>query len=177
VQKNLIVVPLIAGMAGMVLFASPASADTTGGTPVTFEVTGGSLNITVPAGPVDLGSVVASSSAQTVSAQLGNVEVLDGRGGTAGWTATASATDFTGPQNVSVSAPGSSSYFTPPATVTGTSNVAATNLSPLYPPGPVQVATGVNGVNTATWNPTISVTIPAGAVEGTYSSTVTHSVA
>ena len=99
------------------------------------------------------------------------------RGGTAGWTATASAVDFTGPQNISVSAPGSSSYTTPAASVSGTATVTASDLNPLYPPGPVQVATGVNGINSATWNPTIHLTVPGNALAGTYSSTITHSVA
>jgi hypothetical protein len=103
--------------------------------------------------------------------------VTDGRGGTAGWTATASAVDFTGPQNISVSAPGSSSYTTPSASVSGTATVTASDLNPLYPPGPVQVATGVSGINSATWNPTIHLTVPANALAGTYSSTITHSVA
>ncbi|MFJ9484045.1 hypothetical protein ACIRRI_56015 [Streptomyces mirabilis] len=102
--------------------------------------------------------------------------MTDGRGGTAGWTATASAVDFTGPQSISVSAAGSSSYITPAASVSGTANVTSSDLTPLYPPGPVQVATGVNGINSATWNPTIHLTIPANAPAGTYSSTITHSV-
>lgn len=139
-------------------------------------VVSGALSITVPAGPVNLGSVIITVSSQTVSAQLGVVTVTDNRGGTAGWTATAGATDFVGPQTISVSTPGSSSYLTPPAAVTGTATVAPSNLSPLNPSGPVQVATGVNGINTATWNPTISVTIPATVMVGTYSTTITHSV-
>ena len=156
--------------------AGPAQADTTGATPITIEVTGGPLNISVPAGPVSLGSVGASTSPQTVTAFLGTVSVTDVRGGTAGWVVTASAVDFTGPQNISVSAPGLSSYTTPAASVIGTADVAGSNLNALYPGGVVQTATGVVGVNAATWNPTISMTIPANALAGTYSSTVTHSV-
>jgi hypothetical protein len=32
------------------------------------------------------------------------------------------------------------------------------------------------GNNFATWNPTVSITLPAQAVAGTYSGTITHSV-
>lgn len=103
--------------------------------------------------------------------------MADNRGGTTGWVVTANGTDFTGPQSISVSAPGSSSYNTPSATVTGNAIVTASNLSPLYPPGPVQTATSVSGINSAVWNLTISVTVPADALAGTYSSTITHSVA
>ena len=88
----------------------------------------------------------------------------------------ANAVDFSGPQNISVSAPGLSSYTAPAASVIGTADVAGSNLNGLYPGGVVQTATGVVGVNAATWNPTISVTIPANALAGTYSSTITHSV-
>jgi hypothetical protein len=175
-RKKLLVLPLVIGVIGALTLGAPAQADTTGGTPITFEVTGGALAITVPAGPVSLGSVAASASAQTVSAQLGTITVTDSRGGTAGWTVTAGATDFAGPQNVSVGTPGGSSYITPGASITGVSNVAATSLNSLYPPSAVQIATGVAGVNSATWNPTVSVTIPANAVTGTYSTIITHSV-
>jgi hypothetical protein len=152
----------------------PASA---ADTPVTVQVSSGTLDISVPTGPVNLGTVGVSGSPQSVSSQLGNVTVTDGRGGTAGWTTTVSAVDFTGPQSISVSAAGSSSYTTPSASVSGTATVTASDLNPLYPPGPVQVATGVSGINSATWNPTIHLTIPANALAGTYSSTITHSVA
>lgn len=175
-RKSTLFIPLAAAVVGALSFALPASAASTGDTPITMAVNTGTLDITVPAGPVALGSVTASASAQTVSGQLGTVTVTDSRGGTAGWAATASAVDFTGPQSISVSAANSSSYDAGTATVTGTATVANTNLDALYPGGAVQTATGVSGINTATWNPTISVTVPANALAGTYSSTVTHSV-
>ncbi|WP_424706747.1 hypothetical protein [Kitasatospora acidiphila] len=169
----------MAAGAVVALMTCPVSAFASGSgtTPVTIQIAAGTLDITVPTNSVSLGLVSVSSSPQTVSSQLGAVSVTDGRGGTAGWTVTASAVDFTGPQSISVSAPNSSSYTSPTATVTGTAIVTNSNLTPLYPPGPVQVATGVSGINTATWNPTISVTLPANALAGTYSSTITHSVA
>lgn len=162
----------------VVLTACPVQAFAAGSgtTPVTVQISAGTLDITVPTSSVNLGLVNVSGSPQTVSSQLGTVAVTDGRGGTAGWTVTANAVDFTGPQNISVSAPGSSSYTSPSAAVTGTAIVTNTDLAPLYPPGPVQVATGVSGINSASWNPTISVTLPANALAGTYSSTITHSV-
>jgi hypothetical protein len=173
-----IALPLLVGALGVLPLAAPASAATSGTTPVTVTVTTGTLDITVPAGPVSLGTVAASSTAQTVSAQLGNVTVIDSRGGTTGWTVTANGNDFVGPSStISVSAPGSSMYTTPVAAVTGTANVTPSDLNPLYPPGPVQTATGVVGVNTATWNPTITLHLPANTVAGTYNSTIDHSVA
>lgn len=168
--------PLAAAAAFTLSTALPATAATTGDTPVTFEVTSGALNISVPTNTVDLGSVMAGNGVQPVSAHLGNVTVTDDRDGTAGWTVNAHATDFTGPQNISVSAPGSSDYSPGTISTTGTVIASGSILTPLYPPGPVVTASGVSGINTATWNPTITVNVPADALVGTYSSTVTHDV-
>ncbi|HJY94272.1 MAG TPA: WxL domain-containing protein, partial [Streptosporangiaceae bacterium] len=132
--------------------------------------------ISAPTGPVNLGSVVTSAKAQTVSALLGNVAVTDNRGGTAGWTATVSATNFTGPQTISTTVSGLVVYTAPQAAVTGSAIVAPSSQSTLNPGGPVQNATNVYGDNTATWDPTIAVTIPANALAGTDSTSITHSV-
>jgi hypothetical protein len=175
-RKRLLILPVLVGLAGVLTFSVPAAADSSGGTPVTFEVGGATLDISVPAGSVDLGAVVASSSAQTVSANLGMVTVTDGRGGTTGWTVTAVATDFSGPQSISVSAVGGSGYTAGPTNVTGTAAVAGSDLNALYPPAAVQTATGVSGLNSASWNPTISVAVPANALVGTYGTSITHSV-
>ncbi|MEV6023077.1 hypothetical protein [Streptomyces sp. NPDC052036] len=171
-------IPLSVMLSSLAVLACPASASAED-TPVTLEVTGGGLGITVPAGPVDLGATNVSSSPQTVTNQLGNVTVTDQRGGTAGWIVTAQAVDFVGPNNstISVSAPNSSTYHAPQASVIGSATVTPSDLSPMYPPGPVQTATAVTGTNSATWNPTISITVPANSLAGTYTSTITHSVA
>jgi hypothetical protein len=36
-------------------------------------------------------------------------------------------------------------------------------------------ASTVNGNTTVTWDPTIQVAVPAGAIGGTYTATITHS--
>ncbi|MER5433700.1 hypothetical protein [Streptomyces sp. NPDC002588] len=172
-RKRILVAMLISSVASVLTSPTSASAEDT---PVTLEVSGGTLGITVPTGPVNLGSTTVSSSPQTVSSQLGTVTVTDERGGTADWTATANAVDFTGPSTISVSAAGSSTYTAPAATVTGTATVTSHNLSPMYPAGPVQTAANVSGINTATWNPTIAIRVPANTLVGTYTSTITHSV-
>lgn len=164
---------LFIGGASVLTLAVPAFAATAPGTPVTVEVTGGALTISAPTGSVDLGSVVTSGSIQTVSALLGNVVVTDNRASTAGWTATASGTDFIGPQTISGA---SVVYTTPQATVTGPATVTPSTQSSLNPGGRVQDATNVGGNNTATWDPTIAVPIPANALAGTYNASITHSV-
>ena len=178
-RKSTVAAVLVTGVTGIVGLSAPSSfAATSGGTPVSVEVTGGSLDISVPAGPVDLGSVTASGSAQAVSGQLGTVTVTDNRGGTDGWAATAFATDLTTTRgsSISVSKPGSVTYTPGNATVTGTAHVTPTSLDALYPGGTVQTATGVDGANSASWSPIIAVRVPAGAPAGTYTTTITHSV-
>ena len=167
---------LLIGGASILTLATPAFAATASDTPVTVEVGGGGLSISAPTGSVDLGSVPASTNAQVVSSSIGTIRVTDTRAGTAGWVATVGASDFTGPQNISVSNPGSVTYTPGQATTTGTVNVTPTTEDHLYPTGPVQTATGVSGSNTAAWSPVIAVTIPANALVGTYSTTITHSV-
>ena len=109
-RKSIVAASLIAGAVVALANPLPASARRrSGDTPVTFAVTSGTLDITVPAGPVSLGYVTASTSTQTLTTALGNVTVTDGRG-TTGWVVTANGVDFTGPQSISVLAAGSSSY-------------------------------------------------------------------
>lgn len=176
-RKVIIATAVVAGgAAGMLAFAVPAFAATTATTPVTVTVNGGALAITAPAGPVSLGSVAGSVAAQPLPAvALGNVQVSDLRAGILGWTVTAGSTDFTGAGAIPAAA---MTYTTPAATVTGTAIVTPASLIAMTNTGnTVQTATIVTGDNTATWSPTIGVTVPAGAVAGTYSATITHSVA
>jgi hypothetical protein len=165
---------LFIGGAGAMTFAVPAFAATTGPTPVTVEITGGGLAISVPAA-ADLGTTAASPSAQTVTGSLGLVVVSDLRGGILGWVATVGSTSFTGSAGGTISA-GTMTYTPGTAVVVGIATVTPISLTAMTTPGTVQTATAVTGVNTATWNPSIGVLIPAGAVAGTYSATITHSV-
>jgi hypothetical protein len=151
--------------------ALPASADTT----ASFTLTAGALSISAPTGSVSLGSQVASNSPSTISGSLGVVTVTDQRGGPTTWTASVISTAFTPPagpadpaSNVSYGA----------GTVTASTAVvpvvvAASNLT-----GVSSVVTGTStGISSASWNPVISVFVPANFAPGVYSATITHSVA
>jgi hypothetical protein len=136
----------------------------------------GVLSITAPAS-ASLGSAAPGG---TAAASLGIVAVTDGRAGVAGWTATASATDFT-------TGVGHAAETIPVADVryliggftstTGSATFTPTLLTDLSGTAQAVVtATDVDGDNSAAWNPVVQVLVPSGAVGGSYSATITHSV-
>ncbi|CUU55928.1 hypothetical protein Ga0074812_106183 [Parafrankia irregularis] len=158
----------------------PATAATSGTTSVTFTLTGGTLDIAVP-GPteVNLGSFAVTTP--TVSGPLGNVTVTDSRGlASATWIASVASSALAGSGAAAgVTIPASAIAYAP-GTITA-SNVSTTGSDVAALSGTAQTAvtaTAGTGLNTATWNPTLTVTIPpASAVAGTFTATVTHSVA
>ncbi|MER7168828.1 hypothetical protein ABT336_22520 [Micromonospora sp. NPDC000207] len=176
--------PLLALAAGaaVLTMATPAAAAPSGDTIVTFTVSTANLDISVPPS-VNLGAVFAGS---TASGQLGNVTVTDSRAAlSATWTATVSSTAFTtgggtGPETI---LPNLVEYWSGPAvntTGTGTfvpGQTTSADAVTLSLPRVAFSKTSGAGNNTATWNPSIRITIPAGAVGGSYTGVITHSVA
>lgn len=170
---------LAASIAAVVPTASQA-ADTT--TTFTLSAAGG-LSISVPASK-NLGS--AATNAGTLSAQLGTVTVTDDRGLLAGtWTASVSSTDFTtglASANETI-AKANISYWSGAATATtGTltatpGQLLAINAVTLTASRTAFSAAAIVGNNSLSFNPTVTVNIPASSVTGTYSGTITHSVA
>ena len=175
-RRLLRLVPALAVGASTLVLAAPG-ASAAGGTAATFTLTGGSLSISQPAS-ANLGS--AATGALTLAGSLGSVTVTDSRGNlNAVWTATVSSTNFT--------TGGGSTYET------------VTNSKIAYAAGLATSATGVGAFtggalanlsasgtagswvgtanNTVTWNPTITFTLSPSQVAGTYSGTITHSVA
>jgi uncharacterized repeat protein (TIGR01451 family) len=143
---------------------------------VTLAVVIGVLSITAP-GSSDLGGAAPGG---TASGPLGPVQVADERNGFAGWTATVSATDFTtgaGAAAQTIPAPDLRyliSGFTSTAGSATFTSTPGTDLSNAAQA--VVTATNVSGDNSAAWSPVIQVAVPGGAVAGTYSGTITHSV-
>ncbi|MCD9625140.1 hypothetical protein [Rhabdothermincola salaria] len=161
---------LAAGATALVLgVAVPASADDT---TTTFSLTGGSLTLSVAASAA-LTNQASGVAANTITGTLGEVLVTDARGGTAGWVTSAASTTFTG-TGLSVST--GVAYTNATVTTTGTSTVAPADGQSITAVAPVATATAVSGNNTAAWNPTLDVSMPAGALAGDYSGTVTTSL-
>lgn len=167
----------VAGLSLTALAAGPALADTT---TTTFTLTGAGLGVSVPA-LADLSSSTNIGITQ-LSSQLGAVTVADNRGAlAASWTATVSSTDFkigAGGAHKEI-AKGNVSYASGAATASTGLGVDVPSLVPmtLDQDRTAFQHTGVIGTQSTTWNPTITVSVPADATAGTYSGTITHSVA
>ncbi|GAB2756978.1 hypothetical protein GCM10027072_63950 [Streptomyces bullii] len=160
----------------------PAVAQPSGDTTVTFTVATSNLTIEVPASR-NLGS---GAPGATIGGQLGTVTVNDMRAAAnATWRATVVASQFDtgGDQETEVILPNLVNYWSGPATATtGTGTFvpgqpARTNRVSLEQPRTAFSKTTGSGNNSASWNPTLEITIPPDAIGGLYSGTVTHSVA
>jgi hypothetical protein len=152
----------------------PAAADTT---TATVTVTGGSLSITAPTVAGNLGSRANTVAGGTISGSLGVVQVNDARSAAAGsgWVASVISTAFTPPSGPAIAA-SAVSYSGGAITKTGTATFTANNPEDLTAVVPAVTATGITGDNSASWNPSITVTVPGGVAAGVYSATITHSV-
>lgn len=153
------------------------AADTT----VTFTVSGADLVVTAPLN-ASLGSAALGG---TITGSIGAVTVSDQRGiSPAPWTADVASTSFTtgggGPGEVIPS--GNVRYWSGPATATsgtGTFTPGQSTEAQQVPLNVVQTAfshSDGTGANSASWDPTLVVSIPGDVVAGAYSGVLTHSV-
>jgi hypothetical protein len=172
----------IALAAGLVVggVAGPAQAATTGDTTATFTITAGALAITVP-GSATLSTV--ATGAGTSSGQLGNVTVADTRGALVNsWTATIDSTTFVRDGGTATS---NETVAVDQIAYSSGASTAHTGLGAFVPgtlingtlPGTGGAHTGFAGNSSTTWNPTLTLTLLSSQVAGTYTGTVTHSVA
>lgn len=177
-------------LVGLAVAAAPAGADTTS---ATFTLTGGGLSLSVPTNPaVNLSSGLAIGSVQVAGA-LNPTTVTDQRGSLlAGWKVQVTGSDFvTGASTTETT----DDYTIPKANVsmyidvaavtdllpTGgmvvTSAALAANKASLAAPAtaadaPTLIAGTTAGSGSITYMPSLSVTIPAQAIAGTYSGSV-----
>jgi hypothetical protein len=157
-------VTAVAAMSAPAMAGSPTTA--------TFTINAGTLSISAPASAT-LTSV--SAGATTTSGSLGNVVVTDNRGLlVSSWTASVTSTAFA---NGSNTVPNTAVNYTAPLASTSGVIVVVPGVGALGGTLNAQVATAGVGSNSATWNPTITVTLPTTIVTGTYTATLTHSVA
>jgi len=159
---------------------STATPDAT--QPFTLTVLAGALAITVP-GSASLGTVAPGN---TLSAHLGAVQVNDNRFTTpANWTAKVSATSFTtGGQTASETIATTAVSYWSGGFVTQSGNgtftagqLTSLNAVVLSAQRTAFSHTLGSGSNFVSWNPTLVIAVPSAAVAGTYTGTITHSVA
>jgi hypothetical protein len=169
-----------ASIAMVGLGTTAAHAANTGNTTTTFSLTAGTLDITVPA-TATLGSTT-TGAASLANQALGAVTVTDGQGSlVSGWTATVASTDFvTGGSTANEKVVKANVAYTAGA---GTALLGQVGAFVPATPGTALAAattagtwTGV-GNNTVTWNPSVTFTLIPSQVAGTYTGTITHSVA
>jgi hypothetical protein len=158
---------------GTLLAAVPvgtAQAADSGDTIATFTLAGGSLDIT-SAPDAALGN--GAPGVASVTGSLGAVGISDTRGSTMGWVVSASSTSF-------VNATGSAStgvVYNSGAATASTGTVAAVSRGNTDIRAEADVASGnATGNNTASYNPTLTVSLPANALAGDYAGTVTTSI-
>lgn len=160
------------GAAALVAGTSVPASAAAGDTVTTFSLAGGSLSVSVqPTAALANGN----SGSTSISGQLGAVQVTDNRGGTTPWSAAATSTKFT----TGTGNPESTGVTYNAGTITTTGIVVmplATNRSLNATPTQVVGPTVITGNNTASWNPTLTVTLPASALTGDYTGTVNTSV-
>lgn len=143
---------------------------------VTTGVISGPLSLTAPASAA-LGS---GAPGTTISSSLGTVQVTDGRGFGADWAAAVSSSDFTtGAGSPAETIPAGDDLYD----ISGLTSAIGPATFGYVPqvalsanPQDVVNATGVDGNTTVTWTPVLHVTVPGGAIGGTYTGTIVHSV-
>jgi hypothetical protein len=142
----------------------------------TFALHAGTLQITVP------GTAYVGSGGQNalISGSLVTVTVDDSRPSSASWTATVTATNFTTVGGTITN--GNIAYWSGPATsISGggtrtPGQVTSAQRVPLSAAVTAFKTTKGIGTSITSWAPTLVVTVPAAAVTGTYTGTITHSV-
>lgn len=155
---------------------SPAGPGSDPDTTVTFSVNVGALSMTAPVS-ADLGS--GNPGGTIGPSAIGAITVTDDRAAlNATWTAQASSTVFTtGGGTGDETIPASAVTYDPGTpTTTGTVTTTPSTITLSGTLQTVVAATGIIGNDTATWDPSLTVDVPAAAVGGTYTGTLTDSV-
>jgi len=178
-RKALVAGTVLAAAAALTLTGSPAEA-----TSVTFTLSGGSLSVAQPSSTSTLtGGALAGLAGTALTGTLGSTTVTDARGGITGWTSTiAQTTTFTN-GTTTIPVGNTKAWVASPIVPTGvavvTSGTYLTQLTGLTLSGSAQslvTATAVVGNNSATFDPSIAVTIPSDATAGTYTGVLAQTV-
>jgi len=164
----------LTGAAALTLFAVvPANAVDT----VTVAIAEGELGLTT----LEAGAALTEATpGADIEGQIAGVEITDARAITGVWAVSVNATAFTNvaaPDDATSMAAAAITYTLGAVTAEGAPVI--TNVTPdvVLTAVDAEVATAtVAGNNSALWTAGLSIAVPAGALAGTYSTTITHSV-
>jgi len=178
-RKSLALLVATASLSGVgaLVPAAANAADTT----VTFTVNSGSLSVNAPAS-LSLSAANLALTAGSVTGTMTTNTITDTRGGLGltGWTVTGSSTDFVTANNGGFTIPKASvSLSSGAATIVSGVPVVVPSLTGVSMGAPATIlqATSATGSNQVTYTPTVAVTVPTNAVPGSYSGTITQTVA
>jgi len=164
---------LFVSVLGIALFIGSQTAVRSASiTSLTMDISGGTLSISAPAS-LDIGAAISPS---TASVSMGIITVLDYRGvADSGWIVSAIASALTPAAGPAIPA---NLMGYDPGTITDGGTVTTVGHVVTLLDGVIPVITGSLGTGneTVTWNPTLTVRIPAAFANGHYTATLTHSV-
>jgi hypothetical protein len=146
-------------------------------TNVTFTLSGGSLTLSAPGSASLTAAGNLGVTGTSVSGSLGSSTVTDSRGSLAHTvTVNMSSTDFTDAASDVIAksnAAGSSGATVPTGVAVAVPTLTGQTIGASGGATILQL-TGVVGAASTTYNPTVTVTIPANAIAGSYSGTITQ---
>ncbi len=156
---------------------SAAAVTLSGNTVLSPTLPTGALSITVTADGGSLGSVANQLGGVAISGPLGQVQVTDSRSPVtaSGWVASVTSSAFITATGATIPA-SAVGYTAGTITPVGGATYTPNDPSSLTSVVPAVTATAITGDNSATWTPTITVTVPGSAIVGVYHATITHSV-
>lgn len=169
--RPLVVLAIAAALTGLAVPAVAAPPPQTGDTEVTFTLSGGYLGLSVPTTAVLPGG---NTGGGFVMGTLGSVVVTDQRGTQQPWTVQASTTGFVGPAGTpSVQVIFNGGLAT---AATGDFDVLQTKSTSLAgTPVTVLEASRVQGNNSVTYKPKLTIETPPNSLAGLYEGTITTS--
>ena len=169
---------VVLALAGAAALTAPADAQG-----VTFTLSGGSLSIAEPGSATLTAGALSGLAGTAFTGSLGSTTVTDQRGGVTGWTTTIAQTTAFSDSGTTIPAANTKVWVAAPIVPTGVAVVSSgtyvsqvTGLALSATGQGFVTAVSVVGNNSATFNPSIAVTVPADATAGTYSGVVTQTV-
>lgn len=138
------------------------------------QVNGGNFSVSQAGAALAFPAVTLNGSNQTVNGSLNDLTVIDARGSYAGWTLTATATDFSATGGLTIAKSNLAATPSCSATTTGSASPVTGTASQAFS-GTVTLCTVTSGGAGGTFaaDAGLALTVPASAGAGNYAATIT----